>query len=286
MLVLSLFCVTVVSTLIYLYFYYKGQKSNREELGGKEIKDLLMKHPLRHLGVIMDGNRRWAKQRGYQPWIGHTHGLYSVERTIKFCLDYQISYLTLYVFSLENFKRTEEELKYLFEVVTKITPDRIQKEGKHLQSLYDQGVRVQFLGDRSQFPTNLVNDIQNIEIKTKDKKTLIVSLLFCYGGQQEIIAAVQNMYEDLNKNNKIKEHGNDKIAITKELFEKYLWTGDLPKLDLMIRTGSVQRLSNFLLYHSAYSEFYFSPCLWPDWNEKHLLDALRYYISVKRNFGS
>jgi len=124
----SLACVTAVSVLIYLYFYIKGRQSKRHEQ--KELKELLIDHPLRHLGIIMDGNRRWARKRGYQPWLGHRQGLYSVRKTINLCLEYKISYLSLYVFSLENFKRTKEELQYLFEVVTKITPERIKTEGK------------------------------------------------------------------------------------------------------------------------------------------------------------
>lgn len=239
------------------------------------LKDLLKEHPIHHIGIIMDGNRRWAKQQGFAPWIGHQHGLENVRMAVKFCRTYDIPYLTVYAFSLENFKRPQEELNFLFgEVVQEVV-------AKDADELARKGVKVQFVGDRAKFPSSTVKMIETIEQKTAHNVDLVLTILFCYGGQQEIVAAVKNLCQDYIKQGKAID------TIDEKEFERYLWTGNLPPVDLVIRTGFVARLSNFLLYKAAYSDLYFVDCYWPDFTEKQLEQIIYDYLTADhRLFGA
>jgi len=258
---------SAVSALVYLV-----QKRNRRSVR-KDLTSELMKHPLQHLGIIMDGNRRWARANGHKPWIGHRQGIEPVKTAIEFCLHYGIKHLSLYVFSLENFQRPPEELDFLFNVLTRGIPS------KKFEELYQSGVRVRFVGDRSKFPPQLVNTILEVETKTATHDKLNLNLLFCYGGQQEIVAGVKRLCDELV------QQGETSEAITEERLEGCLWSSGIPSADLIIRTGKVARLSNFLLFKAAYSEFYFLDCFWPEVTERHLVDAVRHYVICKRNFG-
>jgi undecaprenyl diphosphate synthase len=229
---------------------------------------------IQHLGIIMDGNRRWARKRGFAPWLGHRQGADPVKTTIKFCLEHKIPYLTLYAFSLENFKRSPQELDFLFNVLAQ------ELVSKELGALFERGVRVRFVGDRSYFPAQLVKLIDEVEEKTKEGKKLTLIILFCYGGRQEIVHAVRTLAQAVKKGDLTPEQ------ITPDLFEEYLWTGRVPAPDLIIRTGGMKRLSNFLSYQSAYSELYFLDCYWPEITEQHLNDALREYHQRLRSFGT
>lgn len=241
----------------------------------QDLTFLLKQYPIKHIGIIMDGNRRWAKQRDFKPWIGHRHGLDNLRMAVKFCRTYAIPYLTVYAFSLENFKRPQEELNFLFgEVLQEV----VNKDADELAS---KGVKVQFIGDRTKFPEHTVQLVQRIEQKTAHNHDLVLSILFCYGGQQEIVAAAKELCRDVIAS------GESADIITAERFEKHLWTKDLPELDLVIRTGFVSRLSNFLLYKVAYSELYFADCYWPDMTEQRLEQIVRDFIgSSHRFFGA
>lgn len=230
------------------------------------LHELLHEHPLKHLGLIMDGNRRWAKMRNLQPWLGHKQGLENMRMAVKFCRTYNIPYLTVYAFSLENFKRPEEELNYLFGDVAQ------EVARKDADELEKNGVRVQFIGDTTRFPAQTRELIQNITEKTAHNNDLILSILFCYGGQQEIIAAAQKLCAD------VVARGIAPATITAEDFERHLWTGALPEVDLTIRTGFATRLSNFLLYKVAYSDIAFVDCYWPDFTEQMLEDIVRDFV--------
>ncbi len=228
---------------------------------------------LKHLACIMDGNRRWAKKRGLVPWRGHREGLEALQRVIDFCLEKDIPYLSLYTFSLENLGRSEQEKNYLFGVLAQ------EFERTKLDNLINQGVHVRFIGDRNYFPKNVVNLCENMERKTTHCDALNLNLLFCYGARQEIIDSVQRIVHD-SKEGRLSEE-----SISEELFSRYLWTSGIPDPDMIIRTGGLARLSNFLLYQSAYSELYFLDCLWPEITKEHLEKALENFNNRQRNFG-
>ncbi len=202
-------------------------------------------------------------------WIGHDKGSDVVERVILYCIDNSIEVVSLYMFSLENLKRSEFEKSFIFnEILVKKTHQRID-------FFKDNNIRVKFIGDRSSFPSSTVDTINWLEDQTKDNTVITVLILFCYGGRQELIAAV---------NSALKESKGNEISL--ETLEQHLWTSGIPDPELIIRTGGRQRLSNYLVYQSAYSEFYFTDVLWPDIDESHLNSALDYYKTVQRNFGS
>lgn len=238
----------------------------------EDIGILLQQHPIKHLGIIMDGNRRWAKKRDFKPWFGHQYGLENLRMSVKFCRKYSIPYLTVYAFSLENFKRPQEELNFLFgEVIQEVV-------NRDADELAKNGVKVTFIGDRTRFPEHTVKLIEEIEKKTAHNRDVVLSILFCYGGQQELVAAAKSLCQELIAT------GESADAITAERFEAHLWTKDLPPVDLVIRTGYVSRLSNFLLYKVAYSELYFVDCYWPDMTEQKLEQIVRDFIKSEHRF--
>lgn len=224
-----------------------------------------------HLALVMDGNRRWAKQNKLLAWQGHYHGIKAVEQSIEFCLENSIKYLSLYAFSLENFKRSEIEKKYLFNLLLKFIKNFTLK-------LISNQIRVKFIGDKSYFPNNIIDSIQDLENKTKNFRKLNINILFCYGGQQEIINAINLALKEKKEN------------INIETFKNYLWynkynNNNIPDPDLIIRTGGQKRLSNFLLFQAAYSELLFIDKYWPDFNKKDLELSLIEYNSRKKNYG-
>ncbi|MCL4360790.1 polyprenyl diphosphate synthase [Candidatus Dependentiae bacterium] len=225
-----------------------------------------------HLAMVMDGNRRWAKQRSMQPWLGHRQGVQVIKDVINFCLEKNIKHLSLYTFSVENFKRDPQELSYLFETL-------VEESENHLDFLFEKEVKVKFIGDRSLFPENVLQKSIKIEQSTQDLSKLQVNLLFCYGGQQEILAGVKKIVSQ------VKQGLLDENDLSEKKFQENLWTYGIPEPDLIIRTGGMHRLSNFLLFQAAYSELYFLDCLWPDINLEHLNNAYKHFENTKRNFG-
>lgn len=227
---------------------------------------------MQHLAIIPDGNRRWAKQNKLQAILGHSKGGQSVKAAISVCLQNKIKYLSIYIFSLENFNRSDLEKDYLFKMI----PDQI-KENK--PELLKNRVRVQFLGDRSMFPSDTLGVINSIEQETKKFDNLTLSFLFCYGGRQEILHAVKDLCKDVASGavsvNKIDE----------QILRNYLWASSLPDPDLIIRTSGISRLSNFFTFQAAYSELMFLDCFWPDVNQECLQKCIDDYTSISRNFG-
>ncbi len=226
-----------------------------------------------HLAIIMDGNRRWAKRNSLMPWQGHSKGVETVKMAVEFCLKKGIKYLSLYTFSIENFKRSPQEVTYLFELL-------IDQATKNLDFLLKNQVKVNFVGDRSLFPEHVLSASENLEEKTSDCKSLDLNILFCYGGQQEIVAGVKAAI-NLVQNNKL-----DIASLNEKSFGDLLWSSIAPAPDLIIRTGGMHRLSNFLLYNAAYSELYFIDKLWPDLIDSDLDQALNFFEDCKRNFGA
>lgn len=227
---------------------------------------------IKHLACIMDGNRRYAKQQGLLGWIGHRHGVESVKLTIDFCLKNGISYLSLYSFSLENFNRSEVEKNYLFDLL-------IEQAAQGVEHFVKHGIAIKFAGDRSLFPAHVLPACKQIEEQTADGKALYLTFLFCYGARQELVSSVKHLIAD------VKSGLLDEQSINESALKRYSWLGDIPDPELIIRTGKVKRLSNFLLFQAAYSELYFLDCYWPELTEHHLHEAVTYFKKAQRNFG-
>lgn len=228
---------------------------------------------MQHLACIMDGNRRYALAHGWKPWIGHQKGVDTVRTVLEFCLTHKIPYLSLYTFSIENFKRSVDEKHFLFDLIAVMAQ-------KHLAELIKKGVRVKFVGDRELFPAHVMPRLDEVEAKTADGRQLQVNFLFCYGSQQEIVYAAKQIAR------KVKEGLLDETDINESLFVQHMWTADTPAPELVIRSGGTQRISNFLLFQSAYSEYYFTDQYWPALTLDDFKKAFEFFNASKRNFGA
>ena len=219
----------------------------------------------RHIGFIMDGNGRWAKQRNKPRNFGHQKGAENVERVVSACFSNGIEYVSLYAFSTENRGRPKEEVDKIMEFFYKFLI-------KYTKSLIKNEIRLIVSGDKSKLTDKLVELINQSEEITKNyKKTL--NLAINYGGKQEIVRAI----------NTILKSGKDEVC--EEDVQNALYTRELPDIDLVVRTSGEERLSNFFIWQCAYSEFYFTDVLWPDFDEKCLKDAIECYSKRNRRFG-
>jgi undecaprenyl diphosphate synthase len=221
-----------------------------------------------HVGIIMDGNGRWAKAQNKPRTYGHNEGLKAAKRIVKAAAELGIRYLSLFTFSTENWKRTEEEVSFLMGLVT-----------THLRREYDfyreNGIRVVHSGDLSSLPAQVRKEIGLVEKDTEGFDRLTVNLAINYGGQDEIIRAF----------NAWLKRNTGAPAITQDDLQKNLDHPEMPFADLIIRTAGEKRISNFLLWQSAYAEFYFSARLWPDWDKEDLAEAVREYQKRERRYG-
>lgn len=224
-----------------------------------------MPNQIKHLAIVMDGNRRWAKQRGLPSYKGHQAGVLALEKIVRACNDRGIPYLTVYGFSTENWGRTKSEVQWLVKIIESAVK-------KYTTMLDKEGWQIKIIGRLKDFPKTTQSLFAKSvnQLKHHQKGTLIVAL--SYGGRDEIVRAVEKAKQN---HSKIDEKG----------FAKLLDTADLPDPDLIIRTGGIMRLSNFLPWQSIYSELYFTPTLWPDFTAKHLDKALAEYARRQRNFG-
>ena len=222
-----------------------------------------------HIAIIMDGNGRWAEQHGLPRFEGHIAGLESVRSIIK-CLNnqYQIKYVTLYGFSTENWERPEDEVTSLFRLLEQIVD-------KETQELHKEGVKIRHLGRLEELPQGLQLAINRAMELTKNNTGMTLSLAFNYGGRTEILDAMRRIIAE----------GVSPQSIDEKLFNNYLYTTGLPDVDLVIRTGDEVRISNFLIWQVAYSEYYFTDVLWPDFDEKEVKKALLSYSQRQRRFG-
>jgi len=224
-----------------------------------------------HIGIIVDGNGRWAKKRGLTRSMGHKAGTETLDRLLKYANKLGIKVMSVYVFSTENFKRDENEINYLMNLFVKKFKDDFEEYNK-------LNIKVLFSGRREPLKQDVLDAMDSIMSRTKNNTNGIVNFCLNYGGQSEIVDACKKIYEDLN-NNVISLD-----EINENSFYKYLYN-DLPPVDFMIRTSGELRLSNFLLYQNAYAEFYFPNILFPDFNEKEFDKALLEYNSRDRRFG-
>lgn len=227
-----------------------------------------------HIAIIMDGNRRWAKKRHLPTNLGHKEGAQRLEDIAEYCSKLGVKYLTVYAFSTENWRRSEEEVNYLMDLLA----DSITDFDKRFKG---QHGRIKLIGDINGLPQRLQDGIRHIEETTKDSKDgTTVNVAINYGGRPEIVNATKQIAEDY-KNGKIASL-ND---INEELVSNYMYTKGDPDPDLIIRTGGDIRMSNFLTWQGVYSEFLFTDCLWPDFKEKELDKAIEEFNKRKRNFG-
>jgi len=221
---------------------------------------------VQHIAVIMDGNGRWAEQRGLARTKGHQEGLEAAKRIVKAASDLHIPYITLYVFSTENWKRTEEEVGFLMGL--------IQKHLRAELAFYAaNNIKVKHIGDAATLPRAIQTEITDIMEKTNHYTGTTVQLAINYGGKDEIVRAIKKLSTAQLE------------TLTEDAFDRMLDTADVPPVDLVIRTGGEKRLSNFLLWQTAYAEFYGTDVLWPDFTPAHLMEALDAYGKRTRRFG-
>jgi undecaprenyl diphosphate synthase len=226
----------------------------------------------KHIAIIMDGNGRWAESHTMGRILGHRKGAESVRIITKTCRQIGIRFLTLYAFSVENWHRPKAEVRALMNLLLEYLEDETQE-------MMDQDIRLTAIGDLDSLDAHIRSKLFEIIEKTSGNQGMILNLALSYGGRDEIAAAAKRMVVDAVAG---------KIApadVTRELFSKYLYTTAIPDPDLLIRTGGEYRVSNFLLYQMAYTEFYFTDLLWPDFGETDLLTAIDEYQRRERRFG-
>ena len=221
---------------------------------------------LNHVAIIMDGNGRWGLKKRNSRNFGHLKGIDTVEKVIKCSVRQNIKYLTLYTFSTENWKRPENEINFLFNLIRRSLK-------KNLKKIVRQGIKINIIGRKKGLPTDIIKIIKIIEKKTYNNTRIILNIALNYGSKEEIINACRKI--SLKK----------KSEITPDTFKKNLYTKDIPDPDLMIRTGGNKRLSNFLLWQLAYAEIFFVSKLWPEFNENDYNKVIKKYYKIKRNFG-
>lgn len=221
-----------------------------------------------HVAIIMDGNGRWAKKRGLPRQAGHRAGAENLRRIINACVEFRIKILTIYAFSTENWGRPEREVRGLMKIISRV----IDQE---LQDLNTQGVCLHHLGSMTGIEPDLQKKVRRALDLTKDNDRLILNVAFNYGGRAEILEAVKQILAD----------NVSPEDVTEDLISSYLFTRGLPDPDLVIRTSGELRISNFLIWQAAYSEFYPTPIYWPDFGREDLYDAILAFNQRERRFG-
>jgi undecaprenyl diphosphate synthase len=221
----------------------------------------------KHIAIIMDGNGRWAKKRFLPRVAGHVRGVQRVKEIVKHSTDLGIKYLTLFAFGRENWQRPKEEVSFLMGLL-------LEQLDKEFIKLHEQGIKIRFIGDKSRLQENIIAKMSDVEILTKTNRKLNLNIALDYSGTYDIVQAVNHI---LNEG----KHKN----ITEALFAKYLLSNPDPEPDLFIRTSGEMRISNFMLWQLAYTEFYFTSKLWPDFNAKALDEAIKWFKTRERRFG-
>lgn len=237
------------------------------------LRDKLIVEKLpRHIAIIMDGNGRWAKEKGQDRLFGHYNGVESVRNIVEGCAELQIGYLTLYAFSTENWDRPKDEVTGLMELL-------VQTIRKEVATLNKNNIRLHVIGNINMLPPNARKELEEACEETEKNTGLHLIMALSYSSRWEIINAVKNIGTQI-KNGEISPE-----KITDDIFKQYLCTADFPDPELMIRTSGEYRISNFLLYQLAYSELYFTETLWPDFRKENLYEALLDYQNRERRFG-
>lgn len=226
----------------------------------------------KHVAIIMDGNGRWAKQRGKLRTFGHKAGAESVRRAVAFARRNGIKSLTLFAFSSENWQRPEKEVSVLMDLFMTVLKREVKK-------LHENDIKLRIVGDKSRFSERLQRQIREAEEKTAGNRMLTLNVAANYGGQWDIVQAAQR----LAKKVEVRELSSDEISAP--LFAEHLQLADQPTPDLLIRTGGECRISNFILWQAAYAELYFTPVLWPDFDDHAFSQAIAEFAKRERRFG-
>lgn len=234
----------------------------------KDIINSVKNTNLKHIAIIMDGNRRWAKEKHLPSAVGHSKGVDALRSTMRLFDKFGIKYLTVYAFSTENWNRKKEEVEFLMGLLAKTLLNE-------LDEMHSENVKIKFLGDISRLGKNLVDIIHNAENKTKDNTGVNLNIAFNYGSRDEITNAVKSIVKE----------GINLEDITEDTITNHLYTKDIPDPDLLIRTGGEKRISNYLLWQLAYSEIYVTDSHWPDFNEEELAKAIFEFEHRNRRFG-
>lgn len=244
---------------------------------GRRVSATAVEHPPftvkpRHIGIIMDGNGRWAHKRGLPRMAGHHAGMLAMREAIRACDDFGIDCVTLYAFSTENWKRPMPEVEYLMRL-----PEQFFRS--EIDELVERGVKVRFMGDTLQLPPYTQETVRNSLVRTADNAGMTVNFALNYGGRTELLCAIERYAKDISD-------GHATIGqLSETQFDQYLDTAGLPPLDLVIRTSGEIRLSNFLIWQAAYAELWFTDVLWPDFKREDLYQAIADYGTRKRRFG-
>jgi len=239
-------------------------KRKKKENAGRQIDYNDMP---RHIAFICDGNRRWARSKGLPTLLGHKEGVEALKRVVRRASELNFECLTFFCFSTENFNRSKEEVGYLFNLfkeITKLVPDLIK-----------DGYRFHHVGDRSLLSEDILKIIDDVTEQTKGGQKGVINIAFAYGGRNDIVNATKRI---INEGVKAED-------ITEESFKNYLSTGNIPDVDLLVRTSGEQRISGFMLYNMAYAELYFMKKHWPAFRGEDLDDCIREYQSRNRRFG-
>ncbi len=225
-----------------------------------------------HIAIIMDGNGRWAQRRGLPRSLGHRAGVESLRNVVKLCSELGVKVLTCYAFSTENWKRPEDEVSYLMDLL-------VEYLRKEVDELHSQQVRINAIGRLEELPSQAREALKAAFRKTANNTGLVLNLALNYGGRSEITDAVRHIAKDLNdKQLKITD-------INEKLIQQYLYTSGMPDPELLIRPSGDARISNFLLWQLAYTEFWLTPVMWPDFKRNHLLQAMLDFQRRERRFG-
>jgi undecaprenyl diphosphate synthase len=225
-----------------------------------------------HLAIIMDGNGRWAKKKGLPRSIGHREGAKAVKRVITYCLDFNIPILTLFAFSTENWKRPKKEIAYLLKLFEKVL-------SKEKANLIKNNIKINFIGRLNDLPTPLNDKMNELCESTKKNKKLILNIAVNYGGRAEIVDAINSIILKIDKKNLNIE------KINEDTIRDNLYTYNLPDPDLLIRTAGEMRISNFMIWQIAYTEFWVTPVLWPDFDKNNLIEAIINFQKRVRKYG-
>jgi undecaprenyl diphosphate synthase len=226
----------------------------------------------RHIAIIMDGNGRWAQKRFMPRAVGHQAGVKVVRKIVEYCAEHSVEVLTLFAFSSENWRRPEAEVSLLMALFMATLQREINKLDRN-------NIRLRFIGDRTAFSDKLQQKMAEGEAQTQNNSALTLVVAANYGGHWDICQAFQKVAEKMAEGKLMNQQINE------ELIKQHLSTADLPEPDLFIRTGGEQRVSNFMLWQLAYTELYFTPTLWPDFDQNSLEDAIKSFKSRQRRFG-
>jgi len=226
-----------------------------------------------HVAIVMDGNGRWAKRRGLPRLAGHKRGVETVRRVVEACPDLGIKYLTLFAFSTENWKRSDEEITGLMQLFRNYM-------AREAERLIGSDVRLRFLGNRERLPNDILRMMEDLEGRTEDRTKFSLNIALNHGGRDEIARAARRIAE------KVKSGAISADQITEETFSAHLDSAGIPDPDLVIRTSGEYRISNFLLWQAAYAEYEFVDILWPDFTEKMLSEILDRFGTRERRFGA